>query len=146
MGTPAAWKAAAHPEWLQLLAATESNNHIPTDLLARIAYQECSWRPSVIFGTVVSPAGALGMMQLEPKYFSGCGQWQQDVPRAWAYLGLELHDRFDDWQMAVAAYNWGPTALSQWKKEGSLIARLPAETANYVRHVFADVPVAGALT
>ena len=141
-----AWKNGAHPEWLAALAAAELSEQIPVDVLCRIAFQECSWRPSVIFGKTPSSAGCLGMMQLNPLYFPGAGvDWSADVLTAANYLRLALYGRFKDWQIAVAAYNWGPTAMAHWLRAGSIIAQLPVETADYVRDVFSDVPVAGVL-
>jgi hypothetical protein len=36
------------------------------------------------------------------------------------------------------AYNWGPTALHNWLQNDGPV---PPETQDYVREVFADVPV-----
>jgi soluble lytic murein transglycosylase-like protein len=129
--------------YLPQISMVESQCGIPTDLLARIAYQECSWRAEVIDGTVKSPAGAVGMFQLMPQYFPGAGvSWMQDAETAGRYLS-QLHRQFNDWQMAVAAYNWGPGNLSRYEQNPS--GGLPRETKNYVAGVFTDVPVPGSL-
>src|SRR5579885_396927 len=58
------------PIWVPVINQTEASLGIPKNLLARIAYQESRFRPDVIDGTTPSSAGALGIMQLEPKYFA----------------------------------------------------------------------------
>jgi soluble lytic murein transglycosylase-like protein len=136
------WKDGGEP-YLNTLNAAEQRYAIPTDLLARIAYQECSWRPGVIDGSIKSPAGAVGMMQLMPQFFPGAGEsWQADVTTAAEYLE-RLHTQFNDWQLAVAAYNWGPGNVVRYKADPAM--GLPPETSDYVLDVFGDVPIAGAI-
>lgn len=136
------WKSGGEA-YLPFIAQVEQQQGIPTDLLARIAYQECSWRSEVIDGTVKSPAGAVGMFQLIPKFFPGAGiSWMSDTDTAGRYL-VVLHQEFNDWQMAVAAYNWGPGNLRKYERNPGI--GLPTETKNYVVNVFTDVPLEGAL-
>jgi soluble lytic murein transglycosylase-like protein len=136
-----AWKVGGEP-YLPALNAAEIKFGIPTDLLARIAFQESSWRHNVIFG----PANAencIGLMQLNLRYFPNAGKdWQADILEAGQYLS-QLYVRFNDWTLAVASYDWGPTNVEEYD-EGKISA-LPAETANYVTKVFTDVPVPGVL-
>jgi soluble lytic murein transglycosylase-like protein len=136
------WKAGGEA-YLPALADAEIRFGIPTDLLARVAFQECSWRPEVISGAVKSPAGAVGMMQLMPQFFPGAGvSWETDILTAAQYL-CELHHEFSDWQLAVAAYNFGPGNVRKYE-DGELQV-LPLETTNYVEQVFTDVPMDGAI-
>ena len=140
------WLDGGKP-WLSLLNGAEDHYGIPRNLLTRIAYQECSWRPEVINGTVKSSVGAVGMMQLMPQFFPGAGvSIAADISTA-AGLLANLYQRFHDWQLAVAAYNWGGGNVHQEgvKDGGYELADMPAETQNYVRKVFADVPMQGAL-
>lgn len=74
------WKDGGE-EYLPYIAQMESEYGIPTDLLARIAYQECSWRTEVITGQVASPAGALGMFQLMPQFFPEPAYRGKRMPR-----------------------------------------------------------------
>jgi soluble lytic murein transglycosylase-like protein len=144
----AGWKLAGVATlWLPTLAAAESKFAIPTDLLARIAFQESSFRPSVISGAVKSKPGAVGIMQLLPKYFPGAGvSPAADINMAAGFLSHLFH-RFGDWQEAVAAYNWGEgSEHHSFVEHGAyILADMPIETQNYVREVFADVPIQGAL-
>jgi soluble lytic murein transglycosylase-like protein len=136
------WKDGG-ADYLPQIGMVESQCGIPTDLLARIAYQECSWRTEVISGQVLSPAGAKGMFQLMPQFFPGAGvSWMQDAETAGRYLA-QLHRQFNDWQLAVAAYNWGPGNLSRYEQNPSV--GLPQETKNYIAGVFTDVPIVGSL-
>jgi soluble lytic murein transglycosylase-like protein len=138
------WKDGGEA-YLPTIAALEVKYGIPTDLLARVAFQECSWRGEVINGAVRSGAGAVGMFQLMPSFFPGAGEsWQKDADTAGEYLA-QLHTRFKDWQLAVAAYNWGPTALQYYLDTQHSSQLLPRETSAYVARVFADVPVQGVL-
>jgi len=136
------WKAAG-AAYLPHINAVEHELGLPADLLARLAFQECSWRPDVIYGRITSPSGAVGMFQLMPEYFPGAGiSWQLDAETAGKYLIL-LHRRFQDWTLALAAYNWGPNNAQKYV-EGQL-SKLPAETAHYVAQITADTGLKGAL-
>lgn len=42
----------------------------------------------------------------------------------------QMYDRFGTWRLALVAYNWGPTNLSN---KG--IERMPRETRNYLKRV-----------
>lgn len=144
------WKDGGQP-YLPTLAAAEDRFAIPRDLLARIAYQESHWRAAVIDSEEESSAGCVGLMQLNPKFFHGAGVlWQADVLTAGAELE-RLHSHFNDWQLALAAYNWGQRGVDRVERldahlaAGKLFSDLPLETRNYVTEVFADVPEPGAI-
>jgi soluble lytic murein transglycosylase-like protein len=138
MSTPA-WKVGGEL-YLPYIAQIETEYGVPTDLLARIAYQESTFNPNA-----VNPkSGAVGMFQLEPADFPGAASmsWQEQAETAAKFL-VVLHRQFNDWQMAVAAYDWGPGNMSKY--EDGQIATLPDETRNYITEVFTDVPIEGAL-
>jgi membrane-bound lytic murein transglycosylase D len=48
----------------------------------------------------------------------------------------KLYNRYDDWHLAMAAYNWGPGNIDKAVKRGATsywnISRMPSETRNYV--------------
>jgi soluble lytic murein transglycosylase-like protein len=141
--SPGAWMTAGEgPTYQPTFAVVESNNGIPTNLLYRIGYQESHFRSDIIDGSTVSPAGAVGIMQLMPQFFPGAGQDPQaDIATAGAYLA-KLYGEFNDWQLATAAYNDGPGNINAYIAGTK---QLPLETQNYVADVFADVPVQGSL-
>ncbi len=135
------------PVWVPYINGTESAYGIPTNLLARIAYQESRFRPEVIDGTHPNPtSGALGMMQMLPRYFASVTvpipfdttDVQSQIAEA-AQLLVQLYEHFGDWSLAIAGYNDGQTAIDH------VLAgthALPQETSDYVAQVLADVPVA----
>jgi soluble lytic murein transglycosylase-like protein len=138
------WLAGSAP-YIGLLNGAEDAFGIPHNLLARIAFQESSWRAPVINGTIKSSAGAVGIMQLLPKYFPNAGaSVAADIHTA-AQLLLSLYHRFDDWQLAVAAYNWGGGNVDHEMATDEGLGGMPQETQNYVTKVFSDVPVPGSL-
>lgn len=46
-----------------------------------------------------------------------------------------LYNRFRDWRLAVAAYNWGPGSVRAWLAG---LKTLPRETANYIAFALKD--------
>ena len=139
----AGWKNAGQgPKWVPVLAAAEQQYGIPTDLLARIAYQESHFRQDIIDGTTVSPAGALGLMQLEPAYFPSVKvptPFTDDDTNAQIQAAAQAlvadYEQLGDWQLTVAAYDAG---LGNVKKYNG-VPPFP-ETQKYVAAVTADVP------
>ncbi len=118
----------------------EREYNLPIGLLSRVAYQESRYKADA-----QSPAGAIGLMQIVPR-------WHPDVdptdPVASIYYGAkylkENYGRFHSWDRALAAYNWGPgnvrTALAEFGNDWLLSA--PTETKNYVADISKDVGLA----
>lgn len=66
---------------------------------------------------VVSPAGALGLMQLMPSTAAGLGVNPNDAAQnveGGCKMLKQLYDDFKDWKLAHAAYNAGPGAVKQY--------------------------------
>lgn len=144
----ALWKQSARAsKWLPALGAAEAARGIPTDLLARMAYQESHWRDDIISGRTPSSAGNLGLMQLLPKYFASVrvpipftdADTAAQIDQAATELA-RLYAHYGNWQNAVAAYNWGEGNLDDYLAGNG--GNLPSETQNYIAQVFADVPAA----
>lgn len=137
------------PTWVPVINQSEAANGIPTNLLARMAYQESHFRPDIISGATVSSAGALGILQLMPAYFSTvqvatpftAADTTAQISQAAQQLA-SLYGQFDDWTLAIAAYNWGAGNVQKYIAG---TAAMPAETSAYVAEVIADVPVNGVL-
>lgn len=135
------------PVWVPVINQTEDALGIPTNLLARQAYQESHFRPEIISGTLKSPAGALGILQLMPQFFSSVrvpvpfttGDVQAQITEAGNEM-VRLYNHYQDWGLALAAYNWGEGNVDKWLAAGGSAA-FPAETQNYVSQILADVPV-----
>lgn len=140
------WQSVgAGPTWVPILTAAENEYGLPPMLLSRIAYQESRFRPDVITGATASPAGALGLMQLMPQYFTSVqvplpfsqSDTQAQIGQA-AGLLVQLFNHFQDWGLAIAGYNDGQGNIDAFVA-GS--RAMPAETQNYVSQVLADVPL-----
>jgi hypothetical protein len=130
----------AAERWIPVLNAAEAKTGIPHDLLARQCYEESSFNPSA-----TNPSGAVGLMQLLPKYFPGAGQDPvKDISTAAQYL-KSIYSRFADWQLALAGYDWGPSAVEKWKSSAQPFSSMPLETQKYVIRIITDVPVKGVL-
>jgi len=100
-------------------------------LIAALIHVESSGR-----NFAVSRAGALGLMQLLPDTARAVAlrrgiDWQGPQmlfdPVINVRLGIdylaELHDRFDSIELALAAYNWGPTYIAGLQQRGHPIPR-----------------------
>jgi soluble lytic murein transglycosylase-like protein len=124
--------------YLPMLNAAEDKYGIPRDLLARQAYQESHFRDDIISGATVSSAGALGIMQIVPKYHPNVDPL--NVAAAIDYAGSILkgwYDHFGSWSLALASYNAGPGNVQKY-------GGIPpfAETEKYVNDITSDVPAA----
>jgi peptidoglycan DL-endopeptidase CwlO len=126
---------------MALLAAAEQQYGIPTDLLARQAYEESSFLPSNIYGGA-NAAGAVGLMQFEPATAAQYGVTNlddpsQEIPAAAAYMAA-LYKEFGSWGLALAAYDAGPGNVTKY-------GGMPPfpETQNYVAQILADVNAEG---
>jgi Transglycosylase SLT domain len=85
--------------------------------------------------SAVSPTGAQGIMQLEPSTFYGMGYTdisdpQQNMQAGVQYFSQQVAANNGDYTLALAAYNAGPGAVSQY--DG--VPPFP-ETQNYVTNV-----------
>jgi len=127
-----------------MVASAEAAYDIPSDMLARLLYQECRWREDVITGRTTSPVGALGIAQFMPATAREMGinplDPEQAIPAAARYL-KSLYGRFGTWAQALAAYNWGQGNVA---RKGLTLA--PAETRNYYTQILADVNAANGTT
>lgn len=127
-------------------AAAEQKYGLPAGLLANVAHQESNFNPNA-----KSPAGAVGLMQLEPKFFKGAGKdVGKDIDMAAAELSRlyninrKLFGERAALQVALADYNAGQGIVSgvimgdQVDRNGKPYALKP-ETLNYVPSVMSGV-------
>lgn len=125
-------------QYLPLFEAAAAKFGIPVNLLLRVAMQESSFLPDVISGKKQSSAGAVGIMQIVPKWHPSVDPTkpEQAVPYAAKYL-VDLKKQFGTWERALAAYNWGSGNLQKFL-DGKL-KTMPAETVNYVSKIMRDI-------
>jgi len=141
----AAWMASNNArKWAPVFQSVEDELGLPPGLLARVAYQESRFRQDIIDGSTVSPAGALGIMQLEPEYFSTVNRPRpfsdadtQDQIVEGATELARLFNVYQDWTRAVAAYNAGQGKIN---KVLAGTATLKPETIAYLAEISADLP------
>ncbi len=123
-----------------LVASAAAANQLPQDLIFGIIWVESRFDPRA-----VSPVGARGLMQLMPKtadYLAECIKWSDRVdsfdPRfnvtAGSYYIARLIRSFDgDEDLALAAYNAGPTRVRRWLKNDGTLPPVSVEYASMVQ-------------
>lgn len=129
--------------WFPYFSQAEYQYGLPARLLARVAQQESNYNP-----TASNPSGARGMMQIIPRWHVEPGlnvtddNPVDDIFYAAKYL-RENYDRFGSWSKALAAYNWGPTALARAidTHGANWLSAAPRETQDYVTNVTRDVGI-----
>lgn len=95
----------------------------------------------------VSPKGAKGPMQTMPTTLKDPGYGvlpakddsideQRRVGRD--YMTAMLREYKNDLPTALAAYNWGPGKVNEWKAKGGDPAKLPKGTQDYIRKIAGD--------
>lgn len=133
-GTPGiSARVPASIPYADLINSAAARTGVPGELLAAVAKQESGFNPHA-----VSPAGAQGLMQLMPGTARGLGVANSFDPAqaidGGARLLRSLLDKFGSTELALAAYNAGPGAVSRY-------GGIPPyrETQNYVRNIMAMV-------
>lgn len=121
------------------LLAAEDRYQIPRWLLCRLAWQECRFRPGIISGATVSGAGAIGIMQIVPRWHptmsaADCADPTKAINYGANYLKT-LHNQFGSWELALKAYNWGPGNVKKWIARGK--TGEPEETRRYSSEILA---------
>ncbi len=118
-------------EYIGLAREAARRHGIPEDLFLRLVQQESGWNPAA-----VSHKGATGLAQLMPATARGLGvaidDPAQNLDGGARYL-RQMHDRFGDWRLALAAYNAGPEAVA---RHGGIPPF--AETRAYVRAILGE--------
>jgi len=107
---------------------------IPQSIFFNLIQHESSWTPNA-----VSAAGAIGLTQLMPATARGLkvNPWNpiQNMDGGARYL-RDQYQHFKRWDLALAAYGWGPGAV---EKAGGV----PAAARGYVSFVLGNHPVVG---
>jgi soluble lytic murein transglycosylase len=125
----------------QIVTGHARNYDLEPHLVAAVIYQE-----SKFDADAVSSSGAVGLMQLLPSTAQGIadrtggsGWHEQDLldpelnVRYGSWYLRHLLDKYDDEELALAAYNAGQTNVDRWRARGVGIQF--AETRHYVERV-----------
>lgn len=126
--------AQAPTAYQSLFLGAQAKYGVSAQLLAAVAKQESNFNPRA-----VSPAGARGLMQIMPGTARGLGVNPNDPTQAVDGAARLLRDhlrKFGSTELALAAYNAGPGAVSKYQGVPPY-----AETRNYVRKIMADLGV-----
>lgn len=128
--------ANAPREVSTLLDKYATQYNVPPDLVYAIASQESRFNQAA-----VSPVGATGVMQLMPKTAKGLGvdalNLEQNIEGGTRLLSGLLKKYNNDYDKALAAYNWGEGNLGKLLKKHPEDWRehLPNETKGYLKGV-----------
>lgn len=122
------------PSIPELIIQAAQRYGISPPLAVEVGYAESRFNQAV-----VSPKGAIGVMQLLPATAAALGvdpkDLNQNIEGGVRYLKQQL-DRFGDVAQALAAYNWGPEKVAAALAAGAAwLERAPSETQTYVRSI-----------
>ena len=120
----------------QVLVDQANAQGIPPSIAIAVATQESGIKQWYGDGSlVISPAGAIGVMQLMPSTAAQLGVDPNDpvdnIRGGCIYLA-QMYAQFGTWPLALAAYNWGPVKVQRALNNGTSI---PASVQQYAMTV-----------
>ncbi|MCL1821104.1 MAG: lytic transglycosylase domain-containing protein [Oscillospiraceae bacterium] len=131
--------AVARSNYDRLIDAIARKHGVSAELARAVVWAESNFNPNT-----VSRAGAVGLMQLMPSTANLLGVEDsfdpvQNIDGGVRYLASKLKDYGGDVLKALAAYNCGPTRLSNLGitdlSDPEQFALLPKETQNYITRI-----------
>lgn len=140
------WTEKIPDRWRSTFANAAADYRLPIGLLEAVAYRESRFRQDIISGETRSSAGAVGIMQILPRWHPEVGEAGAlnpaiAIPYAAKYL-RQLYNRFGDWRLALAAYNWGPANQARDLRDRVIGNEWPEETKVYVAEISANAGLA----
>lgn len=115
--------------WIKDIIQASKKHKIPSNILYSMMIAESGGNPNV-----VSKTGGIGLMQFQVEVANWLGVNPCDPIESIdgaAYYLKQLYNEFEDWKLAVAAYNAGPTTVRKYNGIPPL-----DEPQNYVKKVF----------
>lgn len=134
-------------EYVELIKKGASDNGLDPYLVAAVIYEESKFDPAIH-----SKAGAIGLMQIMPE----TGRWisakkgrafvEADLLKPELNIDLGcwylryLTERYDDEELALAAYNGGVANVDKWLSKGdspaTTVSKIPfKETYDFINRV-----------
>jgi len=125
-----------------VVVQTANSVGVPPEIALGVAVIEsgiCQYRPNGQL--VISSAGAIGVMQLEPATAAALGVDATDpydnIRGGCMYLA-QMFAKYGSWQLALAAYNWGPKKVDmEIRARGGYPNGFPSGVISYVNNVMA---------
>jgi len=118
-------------KYAPLIAELEDQHGIPPGLFMRLVDRESAFNPKAR-----SKAGALGLAQLMPVHKKEVNPLNPEAALRYGANYLASHfKKFNDWDKALASYNWGRRKVIEAFAElgDDWLTKAPEETRNYVR-------------
>ena len=128
-----------NPKWVMNISEYESDvekisNHrgVPKEVINSLIMTESTGDPKA-----KSKVGAIGLTQIIPDAHgyseSELYDTYENIDYGTRYL-QQLKDKYGDWDIAIAAYNWGPGNMDKHiKRHGKVrLDKLPAETRRQI--------------
>lgn len=119
---------------------TDDSQPYPIDPLLNQAVQQ---QESQNDPNAVSSKGAVGLMQTMPSTLTdpgyGVAPAKDNSPQELKRVGDDylqaMHNKYQDHNLALMAYNWGPTNVDNWLDNGADPSKVPTETKQYLNSV-----------
>lgn len=118
--------------YIEALITMEIKYNMPSGILQNIAYHESRYNPNA-----VSHKGAIGIMQIHPRWHKNINPYNPyaSIRYGAKYLN-SLYLKFNDWEIALAAWNWGQGNISKYS-----FYKAPSETRAFVKNVMVGIKV-----
>ena len=145
MGEPMAWdkplreqQGYTKEQYADLVRKYSKQYGVPESLALHVLNRETGIYDPNKAAKIKSRAGAVGPMQLLPRYAKDFGIEQRDltdpvknIEAGVRNLAKNYYRFSENPEHALMAYNWGPTATANWLTKGGK-GKIPQETRDYI--------------
>jgi Transglycosylase SLT domain len=138
------WKSAGSgPQWVPVLNQAEVTYGLPPDMLAAVAYQECSFIENVIRGLTPSSDGlSLGIMQLQTQYYPALVGPGVPVPYTDQNVSDQISQAGQVFASNYAALQSWPATIAAWNQGLTGVENNGITSVAYVQKILANAPAA----
>jgi len=119
-------------KYIAALLKMEVKYNMPSGILQNIAYHESRYNPNA-----VSHKGAIGIMQIHPRWHPNINPYDPyaSIRYGAKYLN-SLYKKFNDWEVALAAWNWGQGNIMRHS-----FYKAPRETRDFIKNVMKGIKI-----